>query len=98
MTTRNDRTRRKARKLRKRTEAVSKKEAADELRANPTPINHSRLRQIFSTMSFRSHGKGGSRPFKDHVLGPLVRASTPEELEAAMVEAHVLEALTRDPS
>jgi hypothetical protein len=96
MTNRNDRTRRKARKLRKRSEAVDREKAADELRANPTPINHSRLRQVFSTMSFRSHVKGGTKPFADHVLGPQVQASTPEELVERTDEAHVL-ASHREP-
>lgn len=96
MTSRNDKTRRKARKLRKRTEAVASEKAADELRANPTPINHSRLRQIFSNMSFRSHERGGTRPFADHVLGPQVEARTPEELVERTDEAHVDETL-REP-
>jgi hypothetical protein len=96
MTTRNDRTRRKARKLRKRTEAVTREKAADELRANPTRVNHSRLLQVFATMSFRSHEKGGTKPFKDHVFGPTVTASTPEELVERTDEAHVDETL-REP-
>ena len=96
MTSRNDKTRRKARKLRKRTEAVASEKAADELRAKPTPINHSRLRQIFSNMSFRSHERGGTRPFADHVLGPQVEARTPEELVERTDEAHVDETL-REP-
>ena len=98
---RNDKSRKKARKARKLDEREANARAEEEHRLHPPPpepINHSRLRQLFSNMSFRSHEKGGTRLFKDHVLGPLVRGSTPEELEAATVEAHVLEALKRDPS
>jgi len=98
---RNDRSRKKARKERKRTQLEARARAEVELRLSPPPpepINHSRLRQLFSNMSFRSHEKGGTRLFKDHVLGPTVTASTPEELEAAMVEAFVDETLKQTPS
>ena len=89
MTKRHDRTRRKARKLRKRTEAVAREKIAEELRANPTPINWARLYGTFSSMSFRSHEKGGTRPFAEHALGPHVVASNPTELVERTDEAHV---------
>lgn len=77
---RNDRGRRKARRLRKLTDQAAHERVAEELRQNPAPINFSRLRQLFWNMSFRSNVKGGSRPFADLVIGPHVEASTPEEL------------------
>ena len=51
-----------------------------------TPVNWSRLRQLFSNLSHR-----GTRIFKDHVLSPVVvDARTPEEAailtELALVE------------
>ena len=95
---RNEKARKRARKERKLRDAAAKEKAADELRANPTPINHSRLRQVFATMSFRSHEKGGTKPFKDHVLGPTVKASTPEELVSKTDEASVDETLKQRPS
>ena len=100
---RNDRARRLARKARRLREQEAQERAAQELRLNPTPINHSRVRQLFSNMSFRSHEKGGSRPFKDYVVGPTVLASNPTELRARVEpekndESYVEEALKQTPS
>jgi hypothetical protein len=90
MTTRNDRTRRKARKARKLAEHEAEERAREERALlPPTPINFSRLRQIFANMSFRSHVKGGTKPFKDFVLGPHVVAKNPTELVERTDEAFV---------
>lgn len=89
MTKHNDRSRRKARRLRKVAEEEARVKERADFQANPPPINFSRLRQIFGNMSFRSHEKGGTKPFKDFVLGPHVVASTPEELVERTDEAHV---------
>ena len=75
-----DRSRRLARRTRKREEQEAHEKAAVELRLNPPPINFSRMFQTFSTMSFRSHVKGGTRLFQHYMLGPTVDAKTPEEL------------------
>lgn len=80
MTSHKDRTRRLARRARRRGEREAEERAAEEVRANPSPINHSRLFQIFSSLSFRSNVRGGTRPFANYVLGPLVEAKTSEEL------------------
>jgi len=98
---RKDKPRKRARKARKLAEHEAELRAEEERRLNPpppTPINFSRLRQIFANMSFRSHEKGGTKPFADHVMGPNVKASTPEELVAATDEAHAEEALKQRPS
>jgi hypothetical protein len=101
---RNDKGRKKARKERKRSKLRDKEAQAradEERRLNPPPqepINHSRLRQIFSTMSFRSHERGGTKPLADHVLGRNVKASTPEDLVEKTDEAFVDEALKQRPS
>jgi hypothetical protein len=98
---RDARARRKARKARVREEREAAQRAEEEHRLHPpapTSINFSRLRQIFSTMSFRSHEKGGTRPFDGFVLGPNVRATTPEELAEKTDEAFVAEALKQKPS
>jgi hypothetical protein len=47
---------------------------------------------------FRSHEKGGTKPFKDCVLGPTVVASNPAELEAATNAFYAREALKQVPS
>ena len=98
MTRRNDKSRKKLRKARKLRDEEAREKAAELRRLNPTPINHSRLMQIFSNMSFRSHEKGGTKPFKDHVLGPNVVASTPEDMVERTDEAHVDDALKQKPS
>jgi len=101
MSSRKDRTRRLARKARRCEEREAADKAAEEQRLNPpppAPINHTRLRQIFANLSFRSHEKGGTKLFKDYVLGATVRASTPEELEARTNEFWVDEALKEKPS
>ena len=99
---RRDRRRRLARKKRKvrEVEARAKADAeyAEQRRLNPTPVNESRLRQIFLNLSFRSHEKGGTKPFEDYVFGPTVTASTPQELEEATNEFYVREALKQKPS
>jgi hypothetical protein len=98
---RKDRSRKRARKARVREEHEARAKAEEGLRLHPPPpepVNHSRLRQVFATMSFRAHEKGGSRPFKDHVLGPTVKASTPEELAERTDEAYVGETLKQEPS
>jgi len=100
MTNRNDKGRKKARKERKRSEREAQAKADEERRLHPPPpepVNHSRLRQVFANMSFRSHIQGGTKPFADHVLGPTVKASTPELAERTD-EAHVEEALKQTPS
>jgi len=98
---RKDKSRRRARKERKLDEREAKARAEEERRLNPPPqepINWARLYGTFATMSFRSHEKGGTRPFAGHVLGPHVVASTPEELREKTDEAHVEEALKQEPS
>jgi len=98
MSRRRNKVRQKARRARKLRELEAQEKAAEELRANPTPINHARLLQVFSTMSFRSHEKGGTKPFKGFVLGPHVEAKSPEELVERTDEAHVEQALKQQPS
>jgi len=95
---RNNKTRKRARKARKLREHEAQEKAAEDLRANPSPINFSRLHQVFASMSFRSHIQGGTKPFADHVLGPTVNASTPEELAETTDEAYVDEAVKQRPS
>ncbi len=98
---RKDRSRKKARKARRLAEHEAELRAEDERRLNPpspTPVNHSRLRQVFGNLSFRSHERGGTKPFSDRVLGPTVKASTPEELVERTDEAYVEEALKQKPS
>ena len=98
---RNDKSRKKARKARRQAEQEAQARAEEERRLHPpppTPINYSRLRQIFANMSFRSHEKGGYKPFKDFVLGPLVEASTPDELEERTDEAFVEASKGQKPS
>ena len=89
MSRRRNKVRQKARRARKREEQEAEEKAAEELRRNPTPVNHSRLRQYFSTLSFRSNVRGGTRPFAGYVLGPNVVASNPKELEAEMNNVYV---------
>jgi len=98
---RRDRARRRARKARKvRDEEARKKadEAYEEQRRLHPTTDFSRIYRILLTGSFRSHEKGGCRPFKDHVLGPRVQATTPQELEDATNEFYVNEALKQKPS
>jgi hypothetical protein len=56
------------------------------------------MRRVFLNLSFRSHEKGGTKPFKDYVFGPTVTASTPQELEDATNEYYAREALKQKPS
>jgi hypothetical protein len=89
---RSDRSRRKARKDRKAHAHEAQARAAEERRLHPPPaepVDHSRLRQVFTNLSFRSHEKGQTKPFKDHVHGPTVKASTPDELAEKTYEAFV---------
>ena len=96
---RNDRARRKARKARKLAEQEAEERArAERALLPPTPINFSRLRQLFASLSFRSHERGGYKPFAGYVLGPHVVASNPQELEEKTDEAHVEMALKQRPS
>ena len=96
---RNDRSRRRARKERKLREQEAEERArAERALLPPTPVNHSRIRQLFANLSFRSHEKGGFKPFADFVHGPTVVASTPEELEERTDEAFVEEAVKQKPS
>jgi len=89
MTRRNDKPRRGSRRARKRARREAEERAAEEQRRNPTPVNHSRLVQIFGNLSFRSHERGRTKPFEDFVIGPCVEASTPEELDAMMNDLYV---------
>jgi hypothetical protein len=92
MTSRNSRSRRKARKERKLREREAELRAEEEHRLHPPdlgPINESRVRQIFGSTSFRSHEKGGSKPFADFARGPTVKATNPKELEERTAEAFV---------
>ena len=98
---RNDKGRKKARKERKRSKLEAQARADEERRLNPPPpepVNHSRLRQVFATMSFRSHVKGGTRPFAGYVIGPRVVAKNPAELVDRTNEAHVEMTLSKTPS
>ena len=95
MTTRNDRARRAGRRARKHERREAEKMATQERRGNPTPVNHSRLFQIFGNLSFRSHELGRTRPFEGFVIGPCVAASTPKELDAKMNDLYV--AVVADP-
>jgi hypothetical protein len=95
--TRDTKTRRRSRRARKLREQEAQEKAAEDLRANPTPINFSRLFQTFSTMSFRSHVVGGTRPFADYVLGPHANASNPQELAERTDHEHVVQSLTQKP-
>lgn len=47
-------------------------------------------------MTFRSHVKGGTRPFDDYVLGPNVDAKTPEEL-ASKTDNLCIDAVLGEP-
>jgi hypothetical protein len=89
MTTRDDKTRRACRRARKRERREADERAVQEQCRNPTPVNHSRLFQIFSSLSFRSHVRGGTRPFEGFVIGPCVVAATPAELDAKMNDLYV---------
>lgn len=95
---RKDKSRKKARKARKLVEQEARARVDEQERLNSTPINHSRLRQLFSNMSFRSNVKGGTRPFKDYVIGPHVEASTPEDLVEKTDEFYVEQSLEQEPS
>jgi hypothetical protein len=89
---RDDKTRKRCRKARKLAEREAEARVEEERRLNPpapTPINWARLYGTFATMSFRSHIKGGTRPFANFVLGPTVKASNPQELEAETERAFV---------
>ena len=96
---RNDRSRRRARKARKIREVEARAKAdeayAEQRRLHPTPVNESRIHQIFMNMSFRSHEKGGTKPFKNFAFGPTVEASTPQELEDATNEFYVRSVLEK---
>jgi hypothetical protein len=98
---RRDRRRRLARKERKVRDAEARVKAdeayAEERRLHPT-TDFSRIRRVFLNLSFRSHEKGGTKPFKDYVFGPTVTASTPQELEDGTNEYYVREALKQKPS
>jgi len=93
MTRRNDTTRRRLRRERKLRELQAGERAAEELRRNPSPINHSRLRQIFSTLTFRSNVQGGTKLFEGYALGPHVIANNPAELVEKSDEFYVVSAL-----
>ena len=98
---RNDKARKRGRKERKLREREASAKTEEEHRLHPPdlgPINHSRLRQLFSNMTFRSHEKGGTMPFKDFVFGPNVEAKTPQELVERTDAAHVEATLTQKPS
>jgi hypothetical protein len=98
---RRGRRRRLARKERKARDAEARVKAdeayAEERRLHPT-TDFSRMRRVFLNLSFRSHEKRGTKPFKDYVFGPTVTASTPEELEEATNEYYAREALKQKPS
>ena len=94
---RNNKTRKRARKARKLREHEAQEKAAEDLRANPSPINFSRLHQVFASMSFHSRIQGGEALRRPR-SGPTVKASTPEELAERTDEAHVEEALKETPS
>jgi hypothetical protein len=89
---RRDRRRRLVRKKRKVRDAEARVKAdeayAEERRRHPT-TDFSRIYRILLTGAFRSHERGGFQPFKDHVLGPTVTASTSQELEDATNEFYV---------
>ena len=101
MAKRNNRVRRLARKERKAKEVATRAKAdeayAEERRLHPT-TDFSRIHQILLNGRFRSHEKGGTKPFKDCVLGPTVKASNPAELEAATNAFYAREALKQVPS
>ena len=80
---RRERRRRRARQAEARAQVVP---AAD------TPVNWSRLRQMFSTLSHR-----GTKLFRHHVLAPaVVDASSPEEMIEA-TERALIEAVENEP-
>jgi len=99
MSSRDNRTRKRGRKARKIRDEDARRTAdeayAEERRLHPTPVNESRIHQIFMNMSFRSHEKGGTKPFKNFAFGPTVEASTPQELEDATNEFYVRSVLEK---
>ena len=99
--TRRDRKRRLARRERKLRDEEARKKAdeadAEQRRLHPT-TDFSWIHRVLLGGSFRSHEKGGYKPFEDYVLGPRVQASTPEELEERTTEFFVDEALKQTPS
>jgi hypothetical protein len=96
MASRDNRSRKRARKARKLDDEEARKRAdeayAEERRLHPT-TDFSQIRRILLTGSFRSHEKGGYQPFKNFAFGPSVKASNPEELEDATNEAYVEQTL-----
>jgi len=84
--------RKRARKARNVRDEEAKKradEAYKEQRRTHPSTDFTRIHHVLLNGSFRSHEKGGYKPFKDYVPGPTVKASDPEELENATNEFYV---------